>query len=214
MPSMIDFESEFPFLWRLSPESSEGFCAVSMVVAYEENDQRQDLTIETSVQSLASDTSRAETEETLEWNDDDISLFLKMVNYRRQRSNLPISDNVRIDLADPAIIEIINVVAAAGFGTAYASNGLLIDPISKYSSFHCHVGGRAALNTVGGYKACVVVDVDDDDAVCVLLEDIEIDDEENIEQIRRHDLLLVKRNDIVHPGFTSLDQPTQKFPSH
>ena len=35
------------------------------------------------------------------------------------------SGTLKIDLTDPEVIEIIHIVAAAGFGTAYTSKGLL-----------------------------------------------------------------------------------------
>ena len=205
---MIELDSELPFLWCLSAESSEGFCAVSMVVPYLEDDYQRNLTIETSVLSLSSDSSRSRTGEMLEWNEDDIELFLKMVNYRRLCRNLPIADTIRVDLTDPAIVEIINIVAAAGFGTAYMVPGLLRKKRGKFPSFHGQVGGFASLNTVSGLKPCAVVDMDDDDVICVLLDDVElgypvdIDTPDVCDSLHRHDLLLVKHKDLVHPGFT------------
>lgn len=202
---MIELDGDFPFLWRLSPESSEGFCAVSMVVPYQDDDQRKDLTIETPVVSLSSDSTRSEQEEMLEWNQDDIDLFMRMINYQRRLRNLPISDTVRIDLTDPSIIEIIHVVAAAGFGTAYTAAGVLQEPQGRFPPHHFQVGSLAALNTVVGFKPCVVVAVEDDDVVCVLLDDVDCSLEDEFEQLRRHDLLLVKRADVLHPDFASLD---------
>jgi hypothetical protein len=63
------------------------------------------------------------------------------------------------------------------------------------------VGSFASLNTVNGFKSCVVVDVDDDDVVCVLLDDIDVRSTDENDHISRHDLLLVKRLDILHPEF-------------
>ena len=198
---MFELDGDFPFLWRLSAETSEGFCAVSMVVPYQVEDDRKDLTIETTVLSMSSDPSRSESEEMLEWNQDDITLFLKMVNSRRQNNNLPVSDTVRIDLTDPSIIEIINVVAAAGFGTPNASFGILLNSAGRYPAFHCHIGGFASLNTVNGFKPCVVVAMEEDDVVCVLLEDIQFMETGEFEHLSRLDLLLVKSADILHPAF-------------
>ena len=118
---MVELSGNIPFLWRLSPESSDGFCMVSMVVPFEPDDEaeeRRDLTIETSVVSFSSDSTRAENEETLEWNQDDMNLFLKLVTCQQQGEHVPVAESVRVDLTDPEIIEIIHVVAAAGFGTA------------------------------------------------------------------------------------------------
>ena len=71
---MIELNADIPFLWRLSPESSEGYCSVSLVVPRPPENEVPDLTIETTVLSLASDSMRSEQEETLEWNEEDISI--------------------------------------------------------------------------------------------------------------------------------------------
>jgi hypothetical protein len=199
---MIEFSSEVPFLWRLSAESSEGYCSVSMVVPCPPETEVQDFTIQTNVLSLSSDSTRSETEETLEWNQEDIDLFLKLVNQRRLFGNDFFDDTVRVDLTDPEIIDIINVVAAAGFGVAFTSYGLLNDADGSFPVFQFDIGSLASLNTVNGFKSCIVVDVDDDDVVCVLLDEIDmIPSDTDFEQLCKHDLLLVKRMDILHPEY-------------
>ena len=199
---MVELTGNIPFLWRLSPESSEGLCAVSMVVPYEsDEDDRRDLTIETSVVSFASDSSLAETEEMLEWNQDDINLFLKLVTHEQQESRIAVTDTVRIDLTDPAIIDIIHVVAAAGFGMAFSSNGILRSSTGLYPAHDCDIGSFASLNTLVGFKRCVVVDVDGEDVVVVMLEEVDVESIGEYDRLDRHDLLLAKRSDLLHPDF-------------
>lgn len=198
---MVELTGNIPFLWRLGAESSEGLCVVSMVVPYESDDDRNDLTIETSVVSFASDSSRAETEEMLEWNQDDISLFLKLVTHEQEEKRITVADTVRIDLTDPAIIDIIHVVAAAGFGMAFSSNDILLPSVGLYPAHSCDIGSFASLNTLVGFKRCVVVDIDGEEVVCVLLDDIDVESVGEYEQLHRHDLLLVKRADLLHPDF-------------
>lgn len=198
---MIELTADIPFLWRLSAESSEGYCSVAMVVPCPPETEVKDLTIETSVLSLSSDSSRSEKEETLEWNQEDISLFLKLVNQKQLANNQLISDTVRIDLTDLAVIEIIHIVAAAGFGVAFTSYGLLKESNSLYPVHSCEVGALASLNTIVGFKSCIVVDIEDDDVVCVLLEDIDVCATDEYDRLARHDLLLAKRGDVLHPEF-------------
>ena len=198
---MIELTGEIPFLWRLSAESSEGYCSVAMIVPCPPETEITDLTIETSVVSLSSDSTRSENEEILEWNQEDISLFLKLVNHRQLKDNQPVSETVRVDLTDPDIIDIIHIVAAAGFGVAFTSYGILKVADGSYP-IHCYeVGSVASINTVSGFKQCVVVDIDDDDVVCVLLDDIDVRTVEDYDQLSRHDLLMVKRIDVLHPEF-------------
>ena len=199
----MELTGDISFLWRLSPESSEGLCLVSMVVPFESEskEERKDLTIETSVVSLASDSTRAEREEMLEWNQDDINLFLKLVAHEQHERRMQVSDTVRIDLTDPAIIEIVHVVAAAGFGMAFTSYGILRRSLEISPLYSCETGSFASLDTVDGFKRIVVVDIDEDDIVCVLLDDIDAESCGDSEQLNRHDLLMVKRADLLHPDF-------------
>ena len=209
---MFELSSEVPFLWRLSAESSDGYCSVSMVVPCPPETQIRDLTIETNVQSLSSDSTRSETEETLEWNQEDIDLFLKLINRHQLEINQPLPETVRVDLTDPEIIEIINVVAAAGFGVAFTSYGLIQQANGSFPVHQFDVGSLASINTVSGFKPCIVVDVEDDDVVCVLLEDIDVQSDLEHDHLSRHDLLLVKRIDILHPEFAeSHVRPTDRL---
>jgi hypothetical protein len=198
---MIELTAEIPFLWRLGAESIEGYCSVSMIVPCPPETEIKDLTIKTSVLSLSSDSIRSEKEETLEWNQEDISLFLKLVNQKQLANKQRISDTVRIDLTDPAIIDIIHIVAAAGFGVAFTSYGLLKESNGLYPLHRCEIGALASLNTIIGFRPCVVVDIEDDDVVCVLLEGIDLQATDEYDSLIRHDLLLTKRGDILHPEF-------------
>ena len=65
---MFELSSEVSFLWRLSAERSDGYCSVSMIVPWPPDTKVRDLTIESDVQSLSSDSTRSVSEETLEWN--------------------------------------------------------------------------------------------------------------------------------------------------
>ena len=198
---MFDLRSEIPFLWRLSAERSDGYCSVSMIVPCPPDTKVRDLTIETDVQSLSSDRSRSVSEETLEWNQEDIDLFLRLINRRQLEANQPLAETVRVDLTDPEVVEIINVVAAAGFGVAFTSYGLLQHVSGSFPVYQFDVGSLASINTVDGFKSCIIADVDDDDVVCVLLEDVEVRSGIERHNLCRHDLLLVKQSDILHPDF-------------
>ena len=198
---MIELSDEMPFLWRLSPESSDGYCSVSVVVACPPETEIKDLTIETNVLSLSSGDTRSEVEETLEWNHEDVNLFLRLINQRQSLNDEPLTEMVRIDLTDPDIIDIIHIVAAAGFGVAFTSGGLLNSSDATFPLSNCEIGSFASLDTIGGFVSCVIVDMEDDDIVCVLLDDINEKSGGHSERVYRHDLLLVKRIDLFQPEY-------------
>ncbi len=208
---MVELNADIPFLWRLGAESSDGYCSVSMVVPCPAETQVDDLTIQTSVLSLASDSLRSEQEETLEWNEEDINLFLKLLHQRqigvrsKPEADSANSTSLRVDLSDPAVIEIIHIVAAAGFGVAFTSTGLLRSPEALLPASRFDVGSKVSLNTIVGFKQAIVVDVDDDDVVCVLSEEIDVQAidsaADEYDKLLPNDLLLVQRADILHPDY-------------
>ena len=199
---MIKVSSEIPFLWRLSPESGDGYCSVALVVSSTSSDEEfKDLTIETDILSLSSGDSCSTNEEVLEWNQEDISLFMALISRNEVHDLQGQSGTLKIDLTDPEVIEIIHIVAAAGFGTAYTSKGLLEENSGFTLLGNCEIGAIASLHTVSGFVCCVVVDLEDEDVICVLLNDIFTSKPGYFEQVHRHDLLLVNRGDLLKPEF-------------
>jgi hypothetical protein len=153
---------------------------------------------------------RSEQEETLEWNEEDISLFLRLLSQKKPKVEFEsVSEEgrtLRVDLSDPDVIEIIHIVAAAGFGVAYTSTGLLRSQSALLPAYRFDIGSKASLNTIVGFKQAIVVDVDDDDVVCVLTEEIDVQAidsaADEYDKLLPNDLLLVQRADILHADYS------------
>jgi hypothetical protein len=79
---MLEFSEDIPFLWRLSAESGDGFSLVSMVIPFQAGSENHEHTIPTNVVSFNGDHEKLSEEETLEWNEDDVNLFLKLLAER------------------------------------------------------------------------------------------------------------------------------------
>ncbi len=198
---MIELTGEVPFLWRLCANEDKGSYSVAMVVPGPDDSETFDLTIETGILRLASDPGISAGEEILEWNQSDLDLFMRLVNQRRLGRGTDQPDTVRLDLTDPEVIEIIHIVAAAGFGAPYLPAGALKTAAGEYPRHEAAVGCLASLNTVGGFKPCVVVEVAEEEVACVLLDDLRIDGETGGKSLYRNDLLVVGRTDLLHPAF-------------
>jgi len=202
---MLEINEEVPFLWRLSTDNGEGFSLVSMVIPFNAGSENLEHTIQTDVVSFNGDSEQAEDEEILEWNEDDISLFLKLLSGRDVVQNSEHSQTYRIDLSDPETIEIVNIVAAAGFGMALAIDDLLVnDPGSVTAREVEHeVGARVTLHTVDGYKRGVVVGNEEDEVVCVVLDPIHVADGGEMSDIHAHDLVVVKGHQLLPATYSS-----------
>ena len=161
----------------------------------------EDVTIETDILSLSSGDSCSRKEEVLEWNQEDVALFMALINRNKIYQMQANPGTLKIDLTDPEVIEIIHIVAAAGFGTTYTSKGLLEESPGCTLLDNCEIGAIASLRTVSGFVCCVVVDLEDDDVICVLLNDISEVKPGFFEQIHRHDLLSVNRVNLLIPEF-------------
>lgn len=211
---MIEINDNIPFLWRLrAQDDGEGFCVVSMVVPFNAGDRNLEHTIETDIISLVADYSDDNEDEILEWNEDDISLFLKLIANSPTGKSLAPGGTIKVDLNDPETIEIVNIVAAAGFGLAQTGDHYLLNSDHSQMSFNCDIGSPISLNTVNGYKRGIVVDLDEEHVVCVMLDSIEQVTACQEDEILPHDVLLVKRHQVLDPLYTRVE-PVQSDVLH
>ncbi len=211
---MIELSGEVPFLWRLCARGEEGSYSVAMVVPGPGDSQPYDLTIETGILRLTADPDVSESEEVLEWNQSDIDLFLRLISQRKLGRGAGKPDTLRLDLTDPEVIDIIHIVAAAGFGFPYLPMGALKESTGKFPRYEAEVGSLASLNTVCGFKPCVVVEVAEEEVACVLLDDLPIMSEEGDESLFRNDLLVVGRMDVLHPAFAQTRERPESATIH
>lgn len=219
---MLEFSEEIPFLWRLSAESGEGFSLVSMVIPFQSGTQNLEHTIPTDVISFSGDHEKFNEEETLEWNEDDIHLFLKLLAVRNngEVQQLPQStpQTFKVDLNDPATIEIVNIVAAAGFGMALMVDDLLVADPGDFQQgvSEPDEGMSITLHTVDGYKRGIVVGIEEEEIVCVLLDSIKLGSQrlredpvlatiQEYADIHAHDLVVVKPHQLLPARYSSLD---------
>tara|TARA_R110000772_G_scaffold26281_4_gene67868 strand:- start:646 stop:1281 length:636 start_codon:yes stop_codon:yes gene_type:complete len=201
---MIDINHNIPFLWRLSSDNGDGFCMVTMVVPFNQGEERLEHIIETDVLSFASDIENAQSEEILEWNEEDISLFLKLISNQSSTGELPAGETVRVDLNDPETIEIVQIVAAAGFGVVQSADQILAQTTGTEQLFpNLELGTKVSLKTLKGYKRGIIVDAEEEDVVCVVMDEITVRVDGEFIEICPYDLLMVKRYQILHPMYSS-----------
>lgn len=217
---MLEFSEDIPFLWRLSAESGDGFSLVSMVIPFQTGAENHEHTIPTNVVSFSGDHEKLSEEETLEWNEDDINLFLKLLAERNgghvQRLPDSATHTFKVDLTDPLTIEIVNIVAAAGFGMALTVEDLLVaDPGDSHPVIEPEVGMAVTLHTVDGYKRGIVVGCEEEEVVCVLLDCIHLgpcqlhqhhehEDGNDCGDIHAHDLVVLKPHQLLPAHYSSL----------
>lgn len=210
---MLEINEDIPFLWRLSADNEQGFSLVSMVIPFHAGSQDLEHTIHTDIVSFNAEQD-VEPGETLEWNEEDLSLFLKLLHRRHIVHSNETTKTYKVDLSDPETIEIVHIVAAAGFGMALTVDDLLVrDPgDSLQVSAEPEIGSSVTLHTVDGYKRGVVVGHEEEDSVvCVMLDGIRQPDGQRdfLSDIHPHDLVIVKSHHLLSPLYSSTaPQPT------
>ena len=203
---MSEHNQEIPFLWRLSSQDEQGFCAVSMVVPLNQAGDEglgEEHTIQTRIMSFADDLAEADEDEVLEWNEEDINLFLKLIASRVSDKAGKPGESVKVDLSDPRIIEVIQIVAAAGFGAVVPGDEFVQTSQSDLPSADVEIGSQVSINTTGGYKSCIVVDANDDDVICVILDRVKAAMPGFVEDVEPYDLLLLKRHHLLSSQYSS-----------
>ena len=191
------------YTFMRSPDFESGFEVGEMVEAFCDHEKNTD-------------------EETLEWNEDDIQLFLKLLASRNsshvQQVPNAATHTFKVDLNDPGTIEIVNIVAAAGFGMTLTVDDLLVaDPGDLHEEVRePEVGLAVTLHTVDGYKRGIIVGVEDEEVICVLLDGIKLGADrtyldpvtasvQDYADIHAHDLVVVKPHQLLHARYSSLD---------
>ena len=204
---MLEINEEIPFLWRLRSDNEHGFSLVSMVIPIHAGAENVEHTIQTDIVSFNGE-QELDDEETLEWNEEDLSLFLKLLNSKNVVHSVENTHTYKVDLSDPETIEIVHIVAAAGFGMALTVDDLLVnDPgDSLQVAAEPDIGTAVTLHTVDGYKRGVVVGLEEDEGVvCVMLDGIKlpVSQHDSMSDIHPHDLVVVKAHCLLSPLYSS-----------
>jgi hypothetical protein len=205
----VEISEDIPFLWRLSSDNDQGFSIVSMVIPIQTGADNMEHTIQTDVVSFNNEFGPEQDnagDEVLEWNEEDLSLFLKLLSERNAVHSAENTHTYKVDLSDPETIEIVHIVAAAGFGMALSVDDLLVDDpgdaVRRVQE--PEVGARITLHTVDGYKRGVVVSSEDEEVVCVMQDRINLQGQDNnLSDIHPHDLVVVKPHQLLPAVFSS-----------
>lgn len=202
---MNEINSEIPFLWRLDAQEN-GWCTVKMVVPVKKDGQYAEHAIPTSVTCLIDETMDDD-EDLLEWSEEDLSLFFKLISRNASNSGFNESPGKkgvhRVDLSDPHVVDAVKVVAAASFGVVFDGDDYLVNTDSSLPCVSYEVGSQVSIFTVAGFKSCIIVDEDEESVVCVLLDKVDSGVPGYIDNVNPYDLILLKRHQVLESQYSS-----------
>ena len=177
-----------PLKWRLADVEGTGVEFVNVVMPEQDPLSNQEILLSTDIPSPL-DSSMD-----IRWSDEDLDLFQSLL-YKMLDLNLHDTDH--LELNQPELVDVLHIVAAAHFIEPKDADEFLAEEISTIQS-EVDLGDLISVNTKGGFKSAVVADLDSIEAVCVLLEPLEVDGEDLLDI---YDTFVVNKHHILPPEF-------------
>lgn len=181
-------DAKHPLKWRMADVEGNGVDFVNVVMPEQDPLSNQEILLSTDIPSPL--TSSMD----IRWSDEDIDLFqillIKMLNL----SNI---EDQQLELNQPELVDVLHIVAAAHFIEPVDAESFLAEDVSAVLS-EIDLGDLISVHTKAGFKSAVVADLDSIEAVCVLLEPVEIDGEDILDI---YDTFVVNKHNILPAEF-------------
>jgi hypothetical protein len=177
-----------PLKWRLADVEGTGVEFVNVVMPEQDPLSNQEILLSTDIPSPLNSSMD------IGWSDEDLDLFQALL-YKMLDLNLHDTDQLELD--QPELVDVLHIVAAAHFIEPKDADDFLADDIPTVQ-VEVDFGDLICVNTKGGFKSAVIADLDSIEAVCVILEPLEIDGEDVLDI---YDTFVVNKHNILPAEF-------------
>jgi hypothetical protein len=177
-----------PLTWRLADVEGTGVEFVNVVMPEQGATSNKEILLSTDIPSPLNSSMD------ISWSDEDLDLFQTLLY---KMLDVTDTDADRLELNQPELVDVLHIVAAAHFIEPMDADEFLAQDILTVIS-EIDLGDLVCVNTKGGFKTAVVADLDSIEAVCVLLEPLEIDGEDVLDI---YDTFVVNKHNILPPEF-------------
>ncbi|WP_283788316.1 hypothetical protein QNI23_002070 [Bermanella sp. WJH001] len=184
-----------PLKWRLADMDGTGTDQVNVVMPEMDAQSTHEILLATDIPSPHS--SKMD----ISWTDEDLDLFHALVEKVLSGHD----DPEQLDLANPEIVDILHMVAAAHFIEPVDADLVLADDVPTVLC-EADLGELVAIHTQDGYKSCIIAELDSIEAVCVLLEPLILEDK-NID-LEVYDTLVVNKHSLLPAEFGNVEPDT------
>lgn len=181
-----------PLKWRLADMAGTGTEHVNIVMPELDAHSTHEILLATDIPSPHS--SKMD----ISWTEEDIDLFQALVEKVLSHED----DPGQLDLADPEIIDILHMVAAAHFIEPLDADEVLADDVPTVLN-EADLGELVAIHTQDGFKSCIIAELDSIEAVCVLLEPLVIEDKQI--ELDVYDTLVVNKHSLLPAEFGNVE---------
>jgi hypothetical protein len=176
-----------PLKWRLADVEGTGVEFVNVVMP-EDPLSNKEILLSTDIPSPLNSSMD------IKWSDEDLDLFQTLLY---KMLDLGLHDTDQLELNQPELVDVLHIVAAAHFIEPKDADEFLAEDIATVLC-EIDLGDLISVHTQGGFKTAVVADLDSIEAVCVLLEPLEIDGEDVLDI---YDTFVVNKHNILPPEF-------------
>jgi hypothetical protein len=176
-----------PLKWRLADVEGTGVEFVNVVMP-EDPLSNKEILLSTDIPSPLNSSMD------IKWSDEDLDLFQTLLY---KMLDLGLHDTDQLELNQPELVDVLHIVAAAHFIEPKDADEFLAEDIATVLC-EIDLGDLICVHTQGGFKTAVVADLDSIEAVCVLLEPLEIDGEDVLDI---YDTFVVNKHNILPPEF-------------
>lgn len=177
-----------PLVWRLADVAGTGVEFVNVVMPEQGPLANQEVLLSTDIPSPL-DASMD-----ISWSDEDLDLFQSLLH---KMLDLNPYDADGLQLNQPELVDVLHIVAAAHFIEPKDADEFLAEDIPSTHS-EVDIGDLISVHTQGGFKSAVVADLDSIEAVCVLLEPLEVDGKDVLDI---YDTFVVNKHNILPAEF-------------
>jgi hypothetical protein len=177
-----------PLTWRLADIEGTGIEFVNIVMPELDPLSNQEILLSTDIPSPLNSTMD------ISWSDEDLDLFQTLLY---KMLDVTDTDSDQLELNQPELVDVLHIVAAAHFIEPMDADEFLAQDIPAVLG-ELDLGDLICVNTRGGFKTAVIADLDSIEAVCVLLEPLEIDGEDVLDI---YDTFVVNKHNILPPEF-------------
>jgi len=188
MEANMTHSVKHPLVWRLADVAGTGVEFVNVVMPEQGPLANQEVLLSTDIPSPL-DASMD-----ISWSDEDLDLFQSLLH---KMLDLNPYDADALQLNQPELVDVLHIVAAAHFIEPKDADEFLAEDISSIHS-EVDIGDLISVHTQGGFKSAVVADLDSIEAVCVLLEPLEIDGKDVLDI---YDTFVVNKHNILPAEF-------------
>lgn len=175
-----------PLRWRIADVQGTGMDHINVVMPESSPQSTHEILLATDIPSPL------QTSMDIKWSEEDAHLFQMLLVKLLDHNNFE-----NLELENPEVVDVLHIVAAAHFLAPVDADVYLEEDVSTVLH-EVDVGDLIAVHTKAGFKSAVIAELDSIEAVCVLIEPLEVEGQEELDV---YDTLVVNKHSLLPAEF-------------